>query len=120
MPEGTVHLRQVFIAFITLVAASSDAVALQFSMSAMACCAKTHNECAGLSAPDDCCKGMGRGVSATSATTPSTDHNRVAVSFAIFPAPAGWEGITAVSVSPAPRFKRPHDPPHLHPVPLLI
>jgi hypothetical protein len=63
---------------------------------------------------------MGRGVSATSATTPSTNHSRVVVSFAILPTPTGSAGITAVSVYPASTFKRPHDPPHLHPAPLLI
>jgi hypothetical protein len=118
--DPSMRSRRLLIVLVALAAASTDAVALHFSMSAMACCAKAHNECAGFSAPDDCCKGMGRGVSATSATTPSTNHSRVVVSFAILPTPTGSAGITAVSVYPASTFKRPHDPPHLHPAPLLI
>jgi hypothetical protein len=111
--------RHVVIVLIALAAASSDLVALHFSMDATACCANTHNECAGFSAPDDCCKGMGHGVSATAATTP-TSGAAIAITLAILPVIENPASIAIASVWTAPTFKRPHDPPHLHPVPLLI
>jgi hypothetical protein len=99
-----------------------DANAARASMLAMACCAKTHGECAGVKGPDDCCRGMGH-VSADPAKT--TPPNRPTVdtlsACAVLPQPAlaaaaiGWS-----SASDAVAFKRPHDPPHLHTFALLI
>jgi len=104
-----------------LLAASADAIALQFSMSAMACCAKAHHECAGLKTADDCCQSMGHGVAASTATAPAAraddDGLAVAAMLPVFAIPAMAAGTFFTADS---AFKRPHDPPHLHPIPLLI
>jgi hypothetical protein len=110
--------RNILIVLIAIAAGSSDLVAAYFSMSAVSCCAKTHNECAGFSAPDDCCKGMGQGVAASTSTAPAARATHAAVMPAILPVAASPAVIAAAWT--APTFKRPHDPPHLHPVPLLI
>jgi hypothetical protein len=118
--DSSMRPRHVFIVLIALAAASTDVIALHFSLDAMACCAKAHNECAGFSAPDDCCKGMGHGVSAAAATMPTACANHVAVTLAILPTIETPAAIAVAAMWTAPTFKRPHDPPHLHPVPLLI
>jgi hypothetical protein len=115
-----VPLRRIFIVLIAIVAASSDLVAAQFSMDAMACCAKTQHECAGIRTPDDCCKGMGHGVGAAASLVPAARAGHVAVTLAILPGIEAAATVVATPVWSAPTFKRPHDPPHLHPVPLLI
>jgi hypothetical protein len=91
------------------------------SLKAMACCVRSHGACAGLDSPDDCCRHMGH----TSSSTPSAvqtiraDTSPMAL-LAVMPA-------VSVITFPLPHhriadaaFKRPHDPPHLHPIPLLI
>jgi hypothetical protein len=108
-------------AVILAVAAASFAE-LTSSLTAMACCAKTHNECAGLKSPDDCCKGMGHTVAAsTLATVTASKANPSAKFTAIGPTlfalnPAVFSRVEAHGTD----WKRPHDPPHLHPFPLLI
>jgi hypothetical protein len=91
------------------------------SMKAMACCARTHGACAGLDSPDDCCRHMGHTAPPTvsAVQTARDDASPTALvaivplaSVVIFPSSRPW--------TPEPVFKRPHDPPHLHPVPLLI
>jgi hypothetical protein len=104
-----------------LVAASTDAIALQFSMAAMACCAKTHNECAQLKTPDDCCRGMGHGVGASVSTGPDSGAIHFGLTPAVLPVVASIAAESRERFAPDPStFKRPHDPPHLHPVALLI
>ena len=104
-----------------LVAASSDVIALQFSMAAMACCAKAHNECAQLKTPDDCCRGMGHGVGASVATGPDSRAIHFALTPAVPPPVASTIAECRERFAPdSTTFKRPHDPPHLHPVALLI
>jgi hypothetical protein len=115
-----VRLRSALIVLFAFAAGSSDLVALQFSMNAMACCAKAHNECARFSTPDDCCKGMGQGVAASTSTAPVAGAGQAVVTFAILPITETPAAIAAAVVWTSPAFKRPHDPPHLHPVPLLI
>jgi hypothetical protein len=106
-----------------LVAISMAATALldiESWAAAMACCAKADYECATLSGPDDCCQRMGHTVASATATPPKGAVSLPALMFTV---------ITAISVPPAQTFerflpsatfKRPHDPPHLHPVPLLV
>ena len=92
---------------------------LQSALTAMACCAKTNYQCAGLSRPDDCCQRMGHAAGPTVGTLSSASPLVVpsAVTIPAFiVAPASRFG----TPSPGPAFKRPHDPPHLHPFSLLI
>ena len=106
---------------VALAAAVSDVIALRFSMDAMACCAKAQNACARLKTPDDCCRSMGHGFSASPSTMPEAGIFSFGSMLAVVPALD-----SAVTVRRLPfaaessTFKRPHDPPHLHPVALLI
>jgi hypothetical protein len=99
-----------------------DATAARASMLAMACCAKTHGECAGVKRPDDCCRGMGH-VSADPAKTtpPSGPSLETSCLRAVLAQPAVADSaIRACPVFDVVAFKRPHDPPHLHAFALLI
>ena len=93
---------------------------LRSSTAAMACCAKTHNQCAGLSAPDDCCKRMGHATAGSLAGTVSAAHPLVLPATGVVAwLPANLttaQGSSNLDVA----FKRPHDPPHLHSFSLLI
>jgi hypothetical protein len=99
-----------------------DMAAAQASMLAMACCAKTHRECAGVKSPDDCCRGMGHvgagPVSTTPPSGPTLDTPAVHAVLAQAAIADAAIGSSPVFVSVA--FKRPHDPPHLHTFALLI
>ena len=114
------RLHKLVVVLIAFAAGSSDVVAAHFSMNALACCTKTHNECAKLRTPDDCCKSMGRGVSATTSMLPDGRADHLAATLAIVPIVDVAAAVAPDTGSPAAAFKRPHDPPHLHPVPLLI
>jgi hypothetical protein len=104
-----------------LVAASTDAIAIQFSIAAMACCAKAHNGCAQLKTADDCCRGMGHGVGASASTAPDSGAIHFSLTPAVLPLFASIAAESRERFAPDPStFKRPHDPPHLHPVALLI
>jgi len=93
---------------------------LRSSTTAMACCAKTHNQCAGLSAPDDCCKRMGHATVSSLAGTLSAAQPLVLPATGV----AAWlpanltaaQGSSNVDLA----FTRLHDPPHLHSFSLLI
>jgi hypothetical protein len=93
---------------------------LRSSTTAMACCAKTHNQCAGLSAPDDCCKRMGHATAGSLAGTLSAAQPLVLAATGV----VAWlpANLTAAHGSSNVDFgfKRPHDPPHLHSFSLLI
>jgi hypothetical protein len=85
----------------------------------MACCINARHECAGLKSADDCCRGMGLGVGASTSVLPV--RASVDAPPAVLPQPI--ETLFPETLVSAPQrvtFKRPHDPPHLHPVPLLI
>jgi hypothetical protein len=113
-----------FIGALALFVASSVAANafadLHAAATAMACCAKTNYDCAGMRAPDDCCEQMGHIVARTpagtlsSATPLAVPAAIVLPAFVAAPSPAS-EPLTAESA-----FKRSHDPPHLHPYRLLI
>jgi hypothetical protein len=115
-----VRLYKLVVVLIAFAAGSNDLVAAHFSMGAMACCAKTHNECAKFRTADDCCRSMGRGVSATTSMLPDGRADHGGVTLAILPIVDIPAAVAPAATSPTPAFKRPHDPPHLHPVPLLI
>ena len=108
---------------LTLFVASSVAATafadLHSALTAMACCAKTNYQCAGLSRPDDCCQRMGHAAGPTVGTLSSASPLVVPAAVIIpgfIVAPASLFG----PPSTGPAFKRPHDPPHLHPFSLLI
>lgn len=85
------------------------------------CCAATDYTCAGLRAPDDCCKHMRHIVgAATSATIERIAHmSQPFVTVAIAP-PARALATVSSQPIPSPTAKRLHDPPHLHAFALLI
>jgi len=106
---------------VALVVASADVIALGSSVAAMACCAKTHGACAHLQTPDDCCRHMGRGVAVSVSTAPDARTIHFGLTLAILPAIASIGAESAERFAPDhSTFKRPHDPPHLHPIPLLV
>jgi len=116
----TANGRRAVLLIVVLTTAVSDVLASQFSLSAMACCAKTRQECAGLRTPDDCCQGMGRGIGPTVTTPPAARAPGVTPTLAILPVITDPAPELGRVVLPSATFKRPHDPPHLHPVALLI
>jgi hypothetical protein len=87
----------------------------------MACCAKTDYSCAGMQAPDDCCRNMGH---ASAHQVPGTVSNQ----HPLPTPPAITVNVGAGMLAPIARvapavglaFIRPHDPPHLHSFALLI
>jgi hypothetical protein len=114
-------LGRVVLLLVIAATASSDLLASRFSLGAMACCAKRHHQCAGMRTADDCCQGMGHGIGATATTLPAARASDPGPALAILPAITTTSRIAAAAMPPAaPTFKRPHDPPHLHPVSLLI
>jgi hypothetical protein len=88
----------------------------------MKCCANGHHQCSKTGSPDDCCKQMRPvGPSALLATS-AAPLVKVPVVHGIIT----LLSVPSVNVVPAlmtpvvPEFKRPHDPPHIHPFALLI
>ena len=115
---GIVALARVLLV-VTSVAAGSLAD-LRSATAAMACCAKTDNQCAGLSAPDDCCKRMGHATAASIAGTLSAAQPLVVPAIGVVVTlPANPASARSAS-NPDLAFKRPHDPPYLHSFILLI
>jgi len=101
--------------------AAFDLSELRDGADAMACCAKTDYTCAGMRAPDDCCRNMGH---ASAHQVPGTVSNQHPM-----PAPTaisvniGVDMLASIArMAPvvAPAFTRPHDPPHLHSFAILI
>jgi hypothetical protein len=117
-----IRARALFGAMVLVLASAvaADALAdLRSSATAMACCAKTNNQCAGLRAPDDCCKHMGHTSGPSAVGTLASSHPFVAT--AVTNIVSFIAAVRPVSASmPHGAFKRPHDPPHLHPFSLLI
>ena len=105
---------------LSLAAATGNLAAVRASVSAMACCAKTHGHCAGVSAPDDCCQRMGHGVASASAIPPSGQSAPVALPLAVLPVVRPVTNLASAAPLVVVSFKRLHDPPHLHPIALLI
>jgi hypothetical protein len=92
---------------------------LRSSATAMACCAKTNHQCAGLKTPDDCCSQMGHTSGPSPVGTILSSQAFVATAVTIAPS---FLATVRPALAPVAHdaFKRPHDPPHLHPFSLLI
>jgi hypothetical protein len=108
-----------WIALVGVGCAAIDLSELRDGAAAMACCAQTDYSCAGLQAPDDCCRHMGH-AAAHPAPATLEKHRPLSSTMAL---PANVGPLTVVSlrpVAPVTAFTRPHDPPHLHPFALLI
>jgi hypothetical protein len=100
--------------------AGSFVAELRSSTAAMACCAKAHSQCAGLSAPDDCCERMGHATAASVAGTLSAAQPHLLPATGdVARLPANLAHGRSPS-TPESFFTRPHDPPHLHSFSLLI
>ena len=115
------------IALATALLLPSSAVAgelaqMAASSRAHACCEAMKGACAGIKAPDDCCQTPQAGVGAVPAA--NAPANRVAAStISVAVLSSHRSDIVAIasnSESFDVRFKRPHDPPHLHVFHLLI
>src|SRR5262245_14953593 len=118
VPRST-HLQRSALVLMLALAACTDVLVARYAMSATTCCVKAKHTCARFKSPDNCCRSMGRGVgaSATVLPTASSFDGALAILPSGIPSIAGPVTLGAL---PAASFKRPHDPPHLHPVPLLI
>jgi len=113
-----VHLR---VLLLILSVATANVAEWASSSKAMACCAKTHNRCAGLKSPDDCCKGMGHSIASATVATVKALKVSAAPDLAARVAPPETAFDQATGARAArENIKRPHDPPHLHTFPLLI
>ena len=112
--------RRAVLLIVMVATGASDLLASQFSLRAMACCARTHQECAGLRTPDDCCQGMAQGLGAIVTTPPDARAVDAGPVLAILPIIGELTPDLVHAPPPSAAFKRPHDPPHLHPVALLI
>jgi hypothetical protein len=104
---------------VSVSSAAADLAQMGLSSQAEACCRATQGACAGLSAPDDCCKTpqVSHQVSPTStvAKALSTLIAPLAAPLYFEEQPVGQQHTSAAST-----FTRTHDPPHLHPVALRI
>ena len=103
-----------------LAAGSADLLVLRFSIGAMHCCVRARHECAGMKTSDDCCQGMGHGIGPTASTGPTVRTPLVRSDIAVLTTITFQAESAAMRICPDPLFKRPHDPPHIHPVALLI
>jgi hypothetical protein len=105
-------------ALLAVGSASIDLAELRDGAAAMACCAKTDYSCAGMRAPDDCCRSMGH---AAAHQTPATIEKHQPLPMVTAMQALGPQVFASIArVAPITAFTRPHDPPHLHPFALLI
>jgi hypothetical protein len=117
--RGRLHRRLLTTAGLVLLVTLSDGIALRFAVEAAECCAKSKAACARLTTPDDCCRAMGHGSGELASTKAPSSHElmpALVTVAAILPGPS----IHILFSAGTDAFKRPHDPPHLHPIPLLI
>ena len=87
---------------------------------AMVCCAKADYSCAGLSAPDTCCRRMHHAASHPTPSTAAAANSHDGLPAVALLPPVFFVGPTCGWESARVEFKRPHDPPHLHTYSLLI
>src|SRR5690349_3109225 len=87
----------------------------------MECCTKAKIECAGVGTPDDCCRRMHHTSTPASPSivSPSVGVHDAAIVVATV-TPVSWCALAGNTLPSVSEFKRPHDPPHLHPFSLLI
>jgi len=102
---------------------SDDLIRFALSADAHRCCASTKGDCARLSTPDECCHTQERAIS-QGYTTVCPDSRPEFVSNLELGLSAEYPRfdvqLFAITADGSLAFKRPHDPPHLHPFPLLI
>jgi len=106
-------------ALLAVGSASIDLAELRDGAAAMACCAKTDYSCAGMQAPDDCCRSMGHAAAHQAPSTIDKHQPLPTVTVILFELGPQIFASTA-RVAQVTAFARPHDPPHLHPFALLI
>jgi hypothetical protein len=109
---------------VPLTGIGNELVHLSLSAEAQRCCASTNGECAGLSSPDECCQVPDQVAGHGDAAVTPDPRSRVAPEQPIIGPPVIFRhaapAAEAVWQDSRDRLKRPHDPPHLHPFPLLI
>jgi len=102
---------------------SDDLIRFALSAGAHRCCASTNGDCAQLNTPDECCHTQEQAVS-QGYTTVCPDSRSQFVPDLAMGLPAEFQRfgvqLSALADDGPSGFKRPHDPPHLHPFPLLI
>jgi hypothetical protein len=99
--------------------AAADLAQMALASQAQACCDAMQRACAGLSAPDDCCKTPQ--VAQPAGTTSTIAKALIAlVAPALAPNRFTVEAVALEQRSTASAFARAHDPPHLHPLSLRI
>jgi hypothetical protein len=88
----------------------------------MKCCANGHRQCAKNANPHDCCKQLRDAGSSSALATAAVPFVKVPVVHGVVELLTAPSVIAAyaLTVTPSPEFKRPHDPPYLHPFALLI
>ena len=111
-------VRLAFAALVGLTIMVADVASARASITAMACCAKTKGDCAGVKTPDDCCRGMGHVDAGPTSNTPQRQPtlNAPSLHAVLSPISDATGSTPVISVA----FKRPHDPPYLHTFDLLI
>jgi hypothetical protein len=87
---------------------------------ALACCQKMNYECVGVSTPDDCCQHMGHAAISSVANIVAKAQPPGLAMIAVIPALGAHTVSPPFETHTGLAFKRPHDPPHLHPFSLLI
>lgn len=101
-----------------------DLIRFALSADAHRCCAATAGTCAQLSAPDECCQtrqqATSQGHDAVAPDARVTTHTSQPLAVIALPIAATVAAPAIAAQSSRATFKRPHDPPHLHPFPLLI
>ena len=105
---------------LAVVVSTTPLIDLASWAAALACCTMTDYECATVGGPDDCCQNMGHAVASTTAAPPASSVSLPGLMAAVIPAFAVSPLEPFERLLAAATFKRPHDPPHLHPIPLLV
>ena len=129
-PDNNEFVRQIVSAFVVLLlvlavsaAAWADCVGGQPNAHArMACCAMMHHQC-GRGNADDCCNKMKETGPSSNVATAAVAKVKIVPVVVDAPAvlPSALSTLTSSSAAASvTAFIRPHDPPHLHPFPLLI
>jgi hypothetical protein len=125
---SVMRLRAVALASVLTVPSAvicDDLIRFALSAEAHSCCASTDGACARLSTPDECCRTRERATSRVDNTlVPDsrvrTTPERPDAPLVVLQAPALRSLPASRDLDARDYFKRPHDPPHLHPFPLLI
>jgi hypothetical protein len=104
---------------VSISSGAADLAQMALASQAEACCRAMEGACAGLSAPDDCCRTP---QASLQVGTTSTAAKAVAGLIAPLVAPRHFnlESFDRERRFEGSTFTRAHDPPHLHPVALRI